>query len=105
MYKQIPVPKPGPDEVLINVKYSGVCHTDLHAVMGDWPVPVKMPLIGGHEGAGVVVGRGALVQDVEVGDYAGIKVRKPGELFLTPEPPPPPKNRPFCGFFCNFSSC
>ena len=29
-YKQIPVAKPGPDEVLINVKYSGVCHTDLH---------------------------------------------------------------------------
>lgn len=75
VYKQIPVPKPGPDEVLINVKYSGVCHTDLHAVMGDWPVPVKMPLIGGHEGAGVVVGRGELVTDIELGDYAGIKVR------------------------------
>lgn len=74
IYKQIPVPKPGPDEVLINVKYSGVCHTDLHAVMGDWPVPVKMPLIGGHEGAGVVVGRGELVKDIELGDYAGIKV-------------------------------
>lgn len=82
MYKQIPVPKPGPDEVLINVKYSGVCHTDLHAVMGDWPVPVKMPLIGGHEGAGVVVGRGALVQDVAVGDYAGIKVRKPRDFSI-----------------------
>ncbi|EXK23378.1 hypothetical protein FOMG_19842 [Fusarium oxysporum f. sp. melonis 26406] len=29
---------PGPDEVLVNVKYSGVCHTDLHAIMGDWPL-------------------------------------------------------------------
>lgn len=29
-YKQIPVPKPGPDEVLVNIKYTGVCHTDLH---------------------------------------------------------------------------
>lgn len=76
VYKQIPVPKPGPDEVLINVKFSGVCHTDLHAVMGDWPVPVKMPLIGGHEGAGVVVGRGELVKDIELGDHAGIKVRQ-----------------------------
>lgn len=73
-YKQIPVPKPGPDEVLINVKFTGVCHTDLHAMNGDWPLPVKMPLVGGHEGAGVVVGRGELVSEVEVGDHVGIKV-------------------------------
>lgn len=83
VYKQIPVPKPGPDEVLINVKYSGVCHTDLHAVMGDWPLPVKMPLIGGHEGSGVVVGRGELVKDVEVGDHAGIKVRQDTHMYLS----------------------
>lgn len=37
-YKKIPVPKPGPDEVLVNIKYSGVCHTDLHALQGDWPL-------------------------------------------------------------------
>jgi hypothetical protein len=37
-YKRIPVQKPGPDEVLVNIKYSGVCHTDLHAVNGDWPL-------------------------------------------------------------------
>ncbi|ETS83910.1 Alcohol dehydrogenase 1 [Pestalotiopsis fici W106-1] len=73
VYKKIPVQKPGPDEVLINIKYSGVCHTDLHAMMGDWPLPTKMPLVGGHEGAGVVVARGELVKDVEIGDYAGVK--------------------------------
>jgi len=73
-YKQIPVPKPGPDEVLVNIKYSGVCHTDLHAVNGDWPLPVKLPLVGGHEGAGIVVARGELVDTVEIGDHAGIKV-------------------------------
>ncbi|KAI8285855.1 hypothetical protein KNSL1_007474 [Colletotrichum chrysophilum] len=73
VYKKIPVQKPGPDEVLINVKYSGVCHTDLHAMMGDWPLDTKMPLVGGHEGAGVVVARGELVKDVEIGDHAGIK--------------------------------
>jgi len=73
-YKQIPVPKPGPDEVLINIKYSGVCHTDLHAVNGDWPLPLKpYPLVGGHEGAGVVVARGELVDDIEIGDHAGVK--------------------------------
>ncbi|AEO71501.1 f1130d7d-60cf-481d-be96-77bddcf93987 [Thermothielavioides terrestris] len=73
VYKKIPVQKPGPDEVLINVKYSGVCHTDLHAMMGDWPLPPKLPLVGGHEGAGVVVAKGELVQDLELGDHAGIK--------------------------------
>lgn len=65
--------QPGPDEVLVNVKFSGVCHTDLHAMNGDWPLPVKMPLIGGHEGAGIVVARGELVQDVQIGDHVGIK--------------------------------
>merc|ERR1712169_70916 len=46
-YKKIPVPKPGPDEVLINIKFSGVCHTDLHAMMGDWPLETKMPSSAG----------------------------------------------------------
>lgn len=73
VYKKIPVQEPGPDEVLINVKYSGVCHTDLHAMMGDWPLDTKLPLVGGHEGAGVVVARGSLVEDVKIGDLAGIK--------------------------------
>lgn len=72
-YKKIPVQKPGPDEVLVNVKYSGVCHTDLHAMMGDWPLETKLPLVGGHEGAGVVVAKGELVTDLELGDHAGIK--------------------------------
>ena len=65
-YKEIDVPKPGPNDILINVKYSGVCHTDLHAVNGDWPLPTKLPLVGGHEGAGVVVAMGELVQDWNV---------------------------------------
>jgi propanol-preferring alcohol dehydrogenase len=73
VYKEIPVPKPGPDEVLLKIKYSGVCHTDLHAMKGDWPLPLKMPLIGGHEGAGIVVAKGELAEGVEIGDHAGIK--------------------------------
>lgn len=86
-YKKIPVEKPGPDEVLVNIKYSGVCHTDLHAVNGDWPIPPKMPLVGGHEGAGVVVAKGDLVSDVEIGDYAGVKVCS--SLLLPSRPKPP----------------
>ncbi|KAK9476498.1 chaperonin 10-like protein [Lipomyces japonicus] len=73
IYKDIPVPTPGPDEILINVKYSGVCHTDLHAWKGDWPLATKLPLVGGHEGAGVVVATGDTVTNFKVGDYAGIK--------------------------------
>ncbi|CAG8055484.1 unnamed protein product [Penicillium nalgiovense] len=73
VYKQIPVPEPGPDEVLVKIKYTGVCHTDLHVMNGDWPLPLKLPLVGGHEGAGVVVAKGHLAQDIEIGDHAGIK--------------------------------
>lgn len=73
VYKDIEVPKPKPTEILIHVKYSGVCHTDLHAWKGDWPLATKLPLVGGHEGAGVVVAKGEQVKNFEVGDLAGIK--------------------------------
>lgn len=73
IYKQIPVQQPGPDEVLVNIKYSGVCHTDLHAMKGDWPLKSKWPLVGGHEGAGIVVAKGELVTDIDIGDHAGVK--------------------------------
>lgn len=42
-------------------------------MLGDWPIPTKLPLVGGHEGAGIVVARGELVKDVEIGEHAGIK--------------------------------
>jgi len=72
-YKQIPVGKPGPEDVLVNIKFSGVCHTDLHALQGDWPLATKLPLVGGHEGAGIVVAKGDLVKDIQIGDKVGIK--------------------------------
>lgn len=72
-YMNIPVPAPKSNELLINVKYSGVCHTDLHAWKGDWPLATKLPLVGGHEGAGVVVGMGENVKGWKLGDFAGIK--------------------------------
>lgn len=55
IYKDIPVQQPGPDEVSTNIKFSGVCYTDLHTMKGDWPLKPKWPLVGGHEGAGVVI--------------------------------------------------
>jgi propanol-preferring alcohol dehydrogenase len=72
-YKDVPVAEPGPDEVLVNIKFTGVCHTDLHAWSGDWPLDTKQPLIGGHEGVGYVVKLGSLVDDIKVGDTVGIK--------------------------------
>lgn len=74
-YGDIAVPKPKPNELLIKVLFSGVCHTDLHAWKGDWPLPVKFDpyLVGGHEGAGIVVGMGSQVKNWKVGDAAGIK--------------------------------
>ena len=73
LYKDIPVPEPKPNEILIHVLYSGVCHTDLHAWKGDWPLDTKLPLVGGHEGAGIVVKLGSEVKNFKLGDYAGIK--------------------------------
>lgn len=47
-----------PGECLLKMVCTGVCHTDLHAALGDWPVPPKTPLIGGHEGVGTIVAIG-----------------------------------------------
>lgn len=70
---EIPVPEPNDEQVLVNIKYSGVCHTDLHAWNGDWPLANKLPLVGGHEGAGIAVKVGRNVKGVSVGDRVGIK--------------------------------
>ncbi|MDM7856212.1 alcohol dehydrogenase AdhP [Cellulomonas alba] len=67
----LPVPEPGPHEALVRVEYSGVCHTDLHAARGDWPVKPVPPFVPGHEGAGTVVAVGDRVTRVHVGDRVG----------------------------------
>ena len=64
-------PDPGPGQVLIRVIACGVCHTDLHAVNGDWPVKPTPPFIPGHEGLGEVVMLGAGVTRIKVGDVVG----------------------------------
>ncbi|TEB15139.1 mannitol-1-phosphate dehydrogenase [Coprinellus micaceus] len=64
-----------PGECLIRLHCTGVCHTDLHAALGDWPVPPKVPLVGGHEGVGevVAIGKGTVDSPVKLGDRVGIK--------------------------------
>jgi propanol-preferring alcohol dehydrogenase len=70
--KEVPVPEIGYGEVLVKIKACGVCHTDLHAAHGDWPVKPKLPLIPGHEGVGTVVKVGDGVTSLKVGDRVGI---------------------------------
>ncbi|GAA1843433.1 alcohol dehydrogenase AdhP [Brevibacterium marinum] len=65
------IPEPGPGQALVKLIASGVCHTDLHAAHGDWPVKPKVPLIPGHEGVGTVEKVGPDVTDVKVGQMIG----------------------------------
>ena len=65
--EEVPIPTVSPKQILVKIEASGVCHTDLHAVSGDWPVKPTLPIIPGHEGAGVVVAIGAEVKSVKSG--------------------------------------
>jgi alcohol dehydrogenase, propanol-preferring len=70
--EEMRVPDPSEGEVLVKIEASGVCHTDLHAADGDWPVKPTPPFIPGHEGAGFVAGVGRGVKHVKEGDRVGI---------------------------------
>jgi propanol-preferring alcohol dehydrogenase len=70
--REVPVPTPGPGQALVEISATGVCHTDLHAADGDWPVKPTLPFIPGHEGAGVVAALGPGVTHLKEGDRVGI---------------------------------
>lgn len=70
--EEVPVPEPGDDEILVKYEASGVCHTDLHAAKGDWPVKPTPPFIPGHEGVGYVYKLGRNVRRVKEGDRVGV---------------------------------
>lgn len=67
-----PKPVPGPGEVLVKIETAGLCHTDIHAAHGDWPIKPTLPLIPGHEGVGIVEQVGAGVTTPRVGDRVAI---------------------------------
>ena len=71
---EVPVPEVGQGQILVKIEACGVCHTDLHAVDGDWPVKPNPPFIPGHEGVGIVVAAGAGVTAVKEGDRVGVPV-------------------------------
>jgi propanol-preferring alcohol dehydrogenase len=70
--REVTIPTPGPGQVLVEVAASGVCHTDLHAAEGDWPIKPTLPFIPGHEGAGFVAAVGPGVKHLKEGDRVGI---------------------------------
>ena len=70
--RDVDVPRPGPGQVLVRIEASGLCHTDIHAAHGDWPVKPKMPLVPGHEGVGSIVELGDGVDSLEVGDRVAL---------------------------------
>jgi alcohol dehydrogenase, propanol-preferring len=73
--EEVGQPQPGAGEILIRIEACGVCHSDVHVADGDWSQfakIVKTPLIPGHEIAGVVVEKGAAVQDLQIGDRVGV---------------------------------
>lgn len=69
---EVPVPEVPPGQILVKVVASGVCHTDLHAADGDWPVKPALPFVPGHEGVGHVAAVGAGVRHVKEGDRVGV---------------------------------
>ncbi|WP_310619596.1 alcohol dehydrogenase AdhP [Flexibacterium corallicola] len=69
---EVPVPEVSEDSILVKIEATGVCHTDLHAAHGDWPVKPSPPFIPGHEGVGIVVKAGSSVSNVKEGDRVGV---------------------------------
>jgi len=70
--EEVAKPQITPHQVLVKIHACGVCHTDLHACHGDWPVKPTLPLIPGHEGVGEVIEVGANVEHLSIGDRVGI---------------------------------
>lgn len=67
-----PIPEPGPGQITVRMIASGLCHTDIHAANGDWPVKPNPPFVPGHEGVGTVFATGPEVSNVAVGDMVAV---------------------------------
>ena len=70
--KELAIPTPGPGQILVKIEACGVCHTDLHAAAGDWPLKPALPFTPGHEGIGIVTALGVGVTAVKAGDRVGV---------------------------------
>src|SRR5271154_1394878 len=72
LFQEWDIPAPSPGQILVKTEACGVCHTDLHAATGDWPLKPKLPFIPGHEAIGRVAAVGAGVTIVKEGDRVGV---------------------------------
>ncbi|MGP9690570.1 alcohol dehydrogenase AdhP [Psychrobacter sp. AOP30-A2-5] len=70
--EEVDIPTAGAGQIVVKMQASGVCHTDLHAIEGDWPVKPSPPFIPGHEGVGLITAVGDNVHHVKEGDRVGI---------------------------------
>jgi propanol-preferring alcohol dehydrogenase len=66
------IPEPGPGEVLVHLETSGLCHTDIHAAHGDWPVKPTLPIVPGHEGVGIIEKLGEGVATRSIGERVAL---------------------------------
>ncbi len=71
MIEDAAIPEPGPGQALVKLISTGVCHADLHAIQGDWPVQPTPPFVPGHEGVGTEVGLGRGVLELALGQHFG----------------------------------
>src|ERR1700685_1878852 len=72
VFMEVDIPTPGRDKIMDKTAPGGVCHTDVHAATGDWPLKPKLPFIPGHEAIGRVVAVGSGVKSVKEGDMVGV---------------------------------
>ena len=70
--EDVPIPEPTHGQVLVRVETSGLCHTDIHAAHGDWPVKPNPPFIPGHESVGIVERLGVGVKGISEGDRVAV---------------------------------
>src|SRR5215475_4517414 len=70
--RDVPVPEPGPGQVQVRIEASGLCHTDIHAARGDWPVKPTPPFVPGHEGVGIITAVGPGVDGTRIGQRVAI---------------------------------
>jgi propanol-preferring alcohol dehydrogenase len=70
--RDLPVPSRGAGQILVRIEASGICHTDIHAARGDWPVKPTAPFIPGHEGVGIILDLGDGVTAHQIGDRVAL---------------------------------
>jgi propanol-preferring alcohol dehydrogenase len=70
--EQRPIPTPGPGQIVVDIEASGLCHTDIHAAHGDWPVKPTPPFVPGHEGVGIIAAVGDGVPPSRLGQRVAI---------------------------------